>query len=279
MFQTDVADFDALLTSQGVLHTLSTTETSDAHSWYGGWLSDAVAGLYGLAGPAVIEAFGSTSLAEDGGNYFLYPNGGPAVELNYNGTPAVAGQFNQSGAPWAPIAAEQTVSGYEVAWKVTGADQYMVWYTDINGNYVSDAFGVASGTSSTLQSLETGFNQDLNGDGYHGLVLNGSSGNQTLTASSSPTTLIGGPNDILNGGNGTDTFMFLPNFGSNSVNNFTPTIDVLQFSQSIFGNVTTVLNDAHQVGLDVVITHDALDIVTLHNVQLANLHASDIHLV
>ena len=25
---------------------------------------------------------------------------------------------------WAPIGAEQTASGYEVAWKVTGADQY-----------------------------------------------------------------------------------------------------------------------------------------------------------
>ena len=32
--------------------------------------------------------------------------------------------------PWVPIAAEQTASGYEVAWKVTGADQYTVWYTD-----------------------------------------------------------------------------------------------------------------------------------------------------
>ena len=47
MFATDVADFDALLTSHGVLHTLL-TQTSVAHSWSGGWLSDAVAGLYGL---------------------------------------------------------------------------------------------------------------------------------------------------------------------------------------------------------------------------------------
>ena len=44
----DVADFNNLLTSQGVMHTLSTTETGDAHSWTGGWVSNAVAGLYGL---------------------------------------------------------------------------------------------------------------------------------------------------------------------------------------------------------------------------------------
>ena len=48
VFGTQVADFDALLSSQGVMHTLSTTETNDAHNWSGGWLSSAVAGLYGL---------------------------------------------------------------------------------------------------------------------------------------------------------------------------------------------------------------------------------------
>jgi hypothetical protein len=47
VFPAEVADFDALLTSHGVLHTLL-TQTNDAHSWSGGWLSNAVAGLYGL---------------------------------------------------------------------------------------------------------------------------------------------------------------------------------------------------------------------------------------
>ena len=149
VFQTQVADFDALLTSHGVEHTLLTTQTSDAHSWSGGWLSGAVAGLYGLetALPqTVIEDFGSTSLVEGGSNYFLHPNGGSAVELSYAGAPVVAGQFDQFGGPWAPIGAEQTASGYEVAWKVTGADKYTVWNTDNSGNYVSSAFNVASGT-------------------------------------------------------------------------------------------------------------------------------------
>ena len=61
VFQTDVADFNTLLTSHGVLHTLL-TQTYDAHNWYGGWLRDAVAGLYGLGwtinttAPTVTEA-------------------------------------------------------------------------------------------------------------------------------------------------------------------------------------------------------------------------------
>ena len=47
VFAGQVADFDALLTSHGVEHTLL-TQTSDAHNWAGGWLPDAIAGLYGL---------------------------------------------------------------------------------------------------------------------------------------------------------------------------------------------------------------------------------------
>jgi hypothetical protein len=47
----------------------------------------------------------------------------------------------------------------------------------------------------------------------------------------------------------------------------------------MFASAAVVLSDAQQVGSDVVITHDALDVVTLHNVQLANLHTSDFDLV
>ena len=73
----------------------------------------------------------------------------------------MAGQFGA----WTPIGAEQTATGYEVAWKVAGADQYTVWNTDSSGNYVSNIVGVVSGTSTALESLETSFHQDLNGDG------------------------------------------------------------------------------------------------------------------
>jgi hypothetical protein len=197
------------------------------------------------------------------------------VELSLSGAPVVFGQFGE----WAPIAAEQTANGYQVVWKLAGADQYLGWNTDSSGNCLSSALDPTSGTSAALQSMEISFHQDLNGDGYNGLVLNGSSGGQTLTAGSGPTTLIGGPSDILNGGAGADNFVFKSDFGSNTVNNFTPGTDTLQFSQSMFANAAAVLDDAQQVGSDVVIAHDALDVVTLHNVQLANLHASDFHIV
>ena len=81
------------------------------------------------------------------------------------GAPVVAGQFGG----WTPIGAEQTASGYEVAWKTPGADQYTVWNTDSNGNYVIEPDRHVSGSSAALESLETSFHQDLNGDGVIGV--------------------------------------------------------------------------------------------------------------
>jgi autotransporter passenger strand-loop-strand repeat protein len=116
--------------------------------------------------PPPIESFGSTELVKIGSDYFLYPIGGPSgVELKFSGTAVVAGEF---GAAWAPIGAEKTASGYEVAWENVGANQFTVWNTDGNGNYVGNAIGTVSGTDPSLESLETSFQQDLNGDGTTG---------------------------------------------------------------------------------------------------------------
>src|SRR6202011_248846 len=89
---------------------------------------------------------------------------GSGPELKYNGAAVVAGQFGA----WAPIGVEQTATGYEVAWKAAGADQYTVWNTDSNGNKISDN-GVLRGASTTRKSLETSFHQVLNGDGVIGV--------------------------------------------------------------------------------------------------------------
>ncbi|MEH2526332.1 MULTISPECIES: M10 family metallopeptidase C-terminal domain-containing protein [unclassified Bradyrhizobium] len=112
----------------------------------------------------VIEAFGSTSLAAIGSNFYLY-SGGSGPLLKSGGTAVVAGQFGG----WAPIAAEQTAGGYDVAWRNSATGQYTAWDTDSSGNYISNIIGAVSGSNSTLQSLETTFQQDLNGDGTIGI--------------------------------------------------------------------------------------------------------------
>jgi endoglucanase len=110
----------------------------------------------------VIETNGSTQLTEVGDHFFLYDGSGSGPSLRFTGMDVVAGQFGT----WAPIGAEQTANGYEVAWQNGSADQYIVWNTDSSGNYHSSITGVVSGSDYALQSLETGFHQDLNHDGY-----------------------------------------------------------------------------------------------------------------
>ena len=108
----------------------------------------------------------TTHIAQVGNDYFLDNINGSGPELKIIGAPVVAGQY---GAVWAPIAAVQTASGYESPGRTPATNQYTVWNTDSNGNYISNVIGVVSGTSTALESLETTFHQDLNGDGMIGV--------------------------------------------------------------------------------------------------------------
>ena len=123
---------------------------------------DGVIGAGGVP-PTVIEALGSTSLVEVGGKYYFYPVGGSSgPQFSYKGTPVTVGQYE-----WSFIGVEQTAGGYKVAMRIAGTDQFTVWNTDINGNFVSNGTGgvIVSGSNPAITSLELSFNQDLNGDG------------------------------------------------------------------------------------------------------------------
>ncbi|WP_315787190.1 MULTISPECIES: S8 family serine peptidase [unclassified Bradyrhizobium] len=114
----------------------------------------------------VIEAVGSTVLVQTGNGFSLNPVGGGAgPQLKFGGTSVVAGQLGG----WAPIAAEASGNGYQVAWKMAGADLYTVWNTDSSGNYTTNAIGAVAGGSAALEAFEASFHQDLNGDGTTGI--------------------------------------------------------------------------------------------------------------
>ena len=118
--------------------------------------------------PTVIQVDGSTSLTAVVNHFYLYDSTGTGPSLKYGGADVVAGQFGA----WTPIGAVKTATGYDVAWKVTGADQYTVWSTDSNGNYIAEITGYAvPGTDHSLEALEATFHQDLNGDGFLGVYM------------------------------------------------------------------------------------------------------------
>ena len=113
-----------------------------------------------------------SSLVESGDKYYLNSSSGSGPSLKYRGADFVDG----TDGTWAPIGAEKTATGYQVAWKEASTGLYTAWNTDNNGNYVSHVStltgsvsgGSVSGTNSALKLLETSFHQDLNGDGQIG---------------------------------------------------------------------------------------------------------------
>jgi serralysin len=95
---------------------------------------------------------GSTRLDQVGLYYYLDhmnagAESGPLLKLN--GAPVYQGELTTSFGAWKPIGAEQTATGYEVAWNVPGTDLYALWNTDAKGNFLSIGGngGTMSGTS------------------------------------------------------------------------------------------------------------------------------------
>src|SRR5208283_3571343 len=102
------------------------------------------------------------SLVQVANQYALENSNGSIVAwLTYQGSAVTAGQF---GAAVTPVGAKKTPSGYEVAWSL-GANEYIVWNTDSNGDYTSAATGVVSGTSPTLEAVEGYFGEQFSGAG------------------------------------------------------------------------------------------------------------------
>jgi serralysin len=108
--------------------------------------------------------------------------------LTFGGSPVLAGQLGG----WTPIGAEVVSGGYEVAWKMAGADLYTVWSTDSNGNYLANVIAAVPGNSAALEGLEATFQQDLNGDGVIGVpTATASASIQSVSAQSGYTTFDG----------------------------------------------------------------------------------------
>ncbi|QPF90257.1 Ig-like domain-containing protein [Bradyrhizobium commune] len=158
----------AVTASNGAWSVTTSALTHGAHAFtatatdVAGNVSGPSAALDPIVG-TLIDGIGNASLTQ-ASNRLWISSGGTDVLLKSNGTAYLMGPTST----WKPIAVEATSSGFDVAWKniITGA--YTVWTTDSNGNFTSNLLSNVSGTSASLQSIETLFQQDLNGDGVIG---------------------------------------------------------------------------------------------------------------
>jgi len=224
--------------------------------------------------PSTIESYGSTSLTRLGSDFFLYGNGtssGP--ELKYGGAAWAIGEWGA----WTPIGAEATATGYEVAFKLGNANLYTVWNTDSNGNITDNPIGAVPGSDSSLQSIETSFHQDLNGDGVIGPLSPTS-----MAATVAPITAPASGNAILSGTAASDTFVFNAHFGNDTVTGFQPGVDQVDLDHTLFASVADLLPPtADNAAGNVVVTIGADQSITFDSVSKLVLqqHASDFHLV
>jgi hypothetical protein len=109
-------------------------------------------------------------------------------------------------------------------------------------------------------------------------VVKGGCCDDILTRNDDANVLIAGKFDTLTGGKGPDTFLFRPDFGTNTIIDFDLHNDALQFDKSIF---TSVCDHAADTARGAVVTDTHGDALALIGITVAQLqaHASDFHLV
>jgi Ca2+-binding RTX toxin-like protein len=161
----------------------------------------------------------------------------------------------------------------------------------LNGTTITGQGFVTGKTAAALQSL-TGGNQGTDTvqasidytlpNGVENLTLTGT-GNLNGTGNALDNVIIGNSgNNILTGNGGIDTFVFNANFGKDTITDFHPGGDILQFDHSIFADVASVLAHASDNGQGgVLIAADANNTVTLQNTTTAALqqHLGDFYIV
>lgn len=141
----------------------------------------------------------------------------------------------------------------------------------LTGTVADEALAGDNGAD-TLSGLD---GADTLGGGNGSDLLAGGAGIDSLEGGAGADTLDGGAgDDLLTGGLGGDRFVFEGVFGHDVVNDFGAG-DRIQLDDAQFADFAAVLAKAAQVGDDVVITFDAANAVTLADVQLSSLRASD----
>ncbi len=204
----------------------------------------------------------------------------PAVTSPAAAQPAQALQTSFDGQTLtldAPSAFSGQLIGFTGDGTLAGSDQ--IDLRGFNFNTLHSSFDSTTGTlslsgASNTASLE--FLGDYSQGSFH-FADDGSGGTLIVAATLSTAVASQVSNFAAH-----DSFVFAPNFGNVSLPNFALASDTLQFSTSIFANVTALLAATHDDGSgNAVITDAAHDTITLQHVTTAQLisHQSDFHFV
>ncbi|MCP1774742.1 HYR domain-containing protein [Bradyrhizobium japonicum] len=150
-------------------------------------------------------------------------------------------------------------------------------YTTVDGYGGSDTSTLTFSVFDPSSTYKSGSNTILWGDNGKS-VLDGSGGHVVAYGGKGADVLIGGKGDILAGGKGPDQFVFRPEFGANTILDFDVKNDHLQFDDSIFNSVKSILDHTTNTALGAVLSDGHGDSVLLLGVSKFQLlaHSSDL---
>ncbi len=120
-------------------------------------------------------------------------------------------------------------------------------------------------------------NTVINGPNIQHTVLDGGAGGDTVNAGNKGAVLIGGHDDLLKGGNGSDIFVFAGQFGANTIKNFDAHHDMMQFNHAFYASIADIQSHAQQIGADTVLDGVGSNDVMIVGVQLTSLHFDQSH--
>lgn len=168
---------------------------------------------------------------------------------------------------------------------MTGGNGDDIYYVDNAGDVVNEVG--TTGVDVAYTSVDFVFAPDASLEFIYvnsssGLNVTGSNSANRMVGSLGNDTLTGaGGNDFLWGGSGADTFRYgTTDFGRDTIVDFSVAQgDVVQFSASLFGSYSAMMNSTAQVGADVVITHSAGNTVTLLGIDLGSLTDSQFNYI
>jgi len=156
-----------------------------------------------------------------------------------------------------------------------------------SSNYGLDQITFADGTTlnmaaiiatTTFSFTGTPGNDTLNGSVYNDVIVGGA-GNDAINGNAGDDIITGGlGDDTLKGGSGHEVFIFKPGDGHDHIADFGTgsfSDDVINLEGSEYHNLSDLLVDAHQAGLDTIIEFDADNSITLTGVSLNALHESN----
>ncbi|MGO7536520.1 calcium-binding protein, partial [Rhizobium leguminosarum] len=210
-----------------------------------------------------------------------YTLGNNVENLTYTGSASFTGTGNALGNTITGGAGNDVLNGAAGADTLIGGAGNDTYIVDHAGDIVTEVANEGTDTvRATLATYTLGTNvENLTYIGTGPFAGAGNALNNVIVGGSGSNTLTGGAgNDTLTGGAAADVFVYLLNWGHDTITNFMatgPAHDTIRIDHNIFADWESLFAASSQNGNDTIVTADIDNTIVLRNVALTSLDSGD----